>query len=182
MNNVIYDDFQDWLYNPHNPINSVHQGGFPNMGGPPMISPPHSLPPQHRESMDTSFEEPMQVSTTGDTYMDCDSSEVGQTRSNGHIYMHATDGSWYYMYRYQLSNNNVHYTSNSEVLYSRLIYISQFFGVYRKLLLSFYILGLVWYNDLRRYRIWICLTYVNLFRICLWFCKWRSVRKVHLLF
>lgn len=113
MNNVIYDDFQDWLYNPHNPINSVHQGGFPNMGGPPMISPPHSLPPQHRESMDTSFEEPMQVSTTGDTYMDCDSSEVGQTRSNGHIYMHATDGSWYYMYRYQLSNNNVHYTSNS---------------------------------------------------------------------
>lgn len=113
MNNVIYDDFQDWLYNPHNPINSVHQGGFPNMGGPPMISPPHSLPPQHRESMDTSFEEPMQVSTTGDTYMDCDSSEVGQTRSNGHIYMHATDGSWYYMYWYQLSNNNVHYTSNS---------------------------------------------------------------------
>lgn len=113
MNNVIYDDFQDWLYNPHNPINSVHQGGFPNMGGPPMISPPHSLPPQPRESMDTSFEEPMQVSTTGDTYMDCDSSEVGQARSNGHIYMHATDGSWYYMYRYQLSNNNVHYTSNS---------------------------------------------------------------------
>lgn len=45
------------------------------------------------------------------------------------------------------------------------IYLS-FFGVYRKLLLSFYILGLVWYNDLRRYRIWICLTYVNLFRIC----------------
>lgn len=87
MNSIIYDDFQDWLYNPHNPINSVHQGGFPNIGGPPMISPPHSLPPQARESMDTS--EPMQVSTTGDTYMDCDSSEVGQTRSNVHIYMHA---------------------------------------------------------------------------------------------
>lgn len=79
MNNIIYDDFQDWLYNPHHTVSSMHQGGFSsNVGGTPMISPPHSLGQQQRESMDTS--EPMQVSTTGDTYMDCES-EVGQSRS-----------------------------------------------------------------------------------------------------
>jgi hypothetical protein len=80
MNSIIYDDFQEWLYNP-NPVNPVQQGGFPpvvNSG--PLISPPHQLPPQpQRESMDTS--EPMQVTTTGDTYMDCESTEVGQFRS-----------------------------------------------------------------------------------------------------
>lgn len=80
MNNIIYDDFQEWLYNPH-PVNTVHQGSFPpvvNSG--PMISPPQQLPPQQqRENMDTS--EPMQVSTTGDTYMECESSEVGHSRS-----------------------------------------------------------------------------------------------------
>ncbi|XP_062611264.1 nuclear hormone receptor HR96-like isoform X1 [Saccostrea cucullata] len=74
MNSIIYDDFQDWLYNPH-PVSTVHQGVFPPVvSSTPMISPPHQHPgQQQRESMDTS--EPMQVSTTGDTYMDCDSSE-----------------------------------------------------------------------------------------------------------